>query len=78
MKKLILYIVQNLVKQPDFVSLSVTREGDGEKEKLIFTLKVHPDDKSLVIGKDGKILQSIKTIASAYAHKKVHIKVEEK
>ncbi|HPF20575.1 MAG TPA: KH domain-containing protein [Syntrophomonas sp.] len=65
MKELVEYIARALVDNPDQVQVI---EVDGEKSNLI-ELRVAPEDMGKVIGKQGKIAQSIRTLTKATAAK---------
>jgi len=76
-KELLEYIVKNLVVYPDKIEISEV-ENDG---KTILKLKVAKEDMGRIIGKEGRIIRSIREIISAYAakeNKKVNVDVEEK
>jgi len=60
MKNLIEYIVKNLVDKPE--SVQVIEKAFGE-----FQLIVSPSDLGRVIGKKGRIINSIRTILAAAA-----------
>lgn len=75
-KELLEYIVKNLVSKPDEV---VINEIDVENRKVL-KLKVAKEDMGRVIGKEGRIIRSIREIIYAYAMKdsvKVSVDVEE-
>ena len=59
MKDLLLYIAQNLVENPDAVSVTEI-ERDGE---LTLELRVAPEDMGKVIGRQGRIAKEIRTEA---------------
>ena len=65
MKELLLYIAQNLVDDPDQVSVA-EREGDGE---TVYELRVAPGDMGKVIGRHGKIAKEIRVLMRAVAQK---------
>ncbi len=65
MKKLVEYIARSLVDNPDAVQVS---EIEGERS-IIIELRVAPDDMGKVIGKQGKIAKSIRTLTKATAAK---------
>ncbi|MEN6389414.1 MAG: KH domain-containing protein [Syntrophomonas sp.] len=65
MKDLLEYIAKNLVDDPDQVSV---KESNGEKA-IVLELTVAADDMGKVIGKQGKIAKSIRTITKAAAAK---------
>jgi hypothetical protein len=75
-KELLEYIVKNLVSMPDKVNIEEIKEDS----KLTIKLGVAKDDMGRIIGKEGRIIRSIREIVSAYATKnkeKVSVLVEE-
>ena len=58
-------IITSLVNDPSQVSIN---ELDGEKQ-VIFEVKVADSDMGKVIGKEGRIAKSIRTIMKALAAK---------
>ncbi len=58
------YLVKNIVKNPDVVTISLDEE---EKEKVI-TVKVAEEDMGAVIGRGGKVANSIRNIVQASAY----------
>ncbi len=72
MKSLLEFLLINLVTNPDAVSVEVLEEGTTD----VYILKVDPEDTGRVIGKNGKIIDAIRTIARVRAVKeKRHILV---
>ena len=65
MKELLEVIAKNLVDDPSQV---VVTEVQGERS-IILELKVAPEDMGKVIGKQGKIAMSIRTLAKAVGMK---------
>jgi hypothetical protein len=65
MKDLILLIVKNLVDNPDAVSVT---EIETEKN-VTYELRVASDDMGKVIGKQGRIANSIRSVVKAAAYK---------
>ncbi len=75
-KNLLEYIVKNLVAYPEKVELTEV-ENQG---KITLKLKVAKTDMGRIIGKEGRIIRSIREIIYAYAgkeSKKVSVDVEE-
>ncbi len=75
-KNLLEYIVKNLVNNPDDVETSEVQNSD----RIVLKLKVNKEDMGRVIGKEGRIIRSIREIIYAYAMKekqKVTVEVEE-
>jgi len=66
MKKLLEYIVKNLVDNPDAISIDEITEGSNTR----FELKVDEPDMGKVIGKDGRIAQSVRLLLRAAGQKK--------
>ncbi len=65
MKELVRVIASSLVDHPDRV---VVTEKETEKS-IVVELKVAPEDMGKVIGKQGRIAKSIRTVAKACAAK---------
>lgn len=76
-KDLLEYIIKNLVNYPDNVEISEEKVN----ERTILKLKVNKEDMGRVIGKEGRIIRSIREIIYAYSmknHEKVSVEIEEK
>ena len=76
MKDLVLYITKALVDNPEKVEV---KEVVGEKSTVI-ELKVDEADRGKVIGKEGRIIKSIRTIinsASAKTDKRATVEIIE-
>lgn len=74
MKELLLYIAQNLVDNPDQVTVTEV-ESDGE---TILQLRVASEDMGKVIGRQGRIAREIRTIVKSAAqrqNKKVSVDI---
>lgn len=75
-KELLEYVVKNLVDNKDVVEVEETTT----EAKLVLRLKVAKEDMGRVIGKEGRIIRSIREIINAYAsknHEKVAVEIEE-
>ncbi|RKY96901.1 MAG: RNA-binding protein [Ignavibacteriae bacterium] len=66
MKEFIEFIARHLVDNPDSVEIE---ENVPEDKKIVYSLRVHPDDVGKVIGKQGKTAQSMRTLLTAIAAK---------
>lgn len=66
MKEVLELMIKSLVENEDEVSVN---EVEGEKA-VIYEVKVAKDDMGKVIGKQGKVAKSIRTIMKALAGKK--------
>jgi len=74
-KELLEVIAKNLVDDPSSVSVKETAEEDGT---MILELTVSENDMGKVIGKQGRIAKSIRTVIKAAAiheDKKVVVKI---
>ena len=65
MKDLLLYMAQNLVDNPEAVSVT---EIPGEE--TILELRVAPEDMGKVIGRQGRIAKEIRTIIKSVAQRR--------
>jgi len=74
MKELVEYILKSIADNPDDVEVTV-QEG-GENEPVFINVKLNDDDKGLIIGKEGRNINAIRTILSIKARNKVILKVE--
>jgi predicted RNA-binding protein YlqC (UPF0109 family) len=60
-QEFIIEYVKLIVEHPEIVNIKEQKIDDSLTELLLF---VHPDDVGKVIGKDGKMISSIKTVIS--------------
>ena len=65
MKELLEYLAKSLVDYPDDVSVT---EVDGE-QSIVLELRVNESDMGKVIGKQGRIAKSIRTVIKAASGK---------
>ena len=75
-KDLVEYLVKSLVDNTESVVLIQTEDND----KIVITVKVATEDMGRIIGKDGRIIKSIREIVRAYSaknHAKVSVDIEE-
>ena len=75
-KDLVEYLVKSLVD--DTEKVMVTEAEDNGR--IVITVKVDTADMGRVIGKDGRIIKSIREIIRAYSaknHQKVSVDIEE-
>ena len=66
MKEVLEIIIKNLVDNQEAVEV---KEVEGEKN-IIFEVKVAEEDFGKIIGRQGKIAQSIRTVMKAVANRK--------
>lgn len=65
MKEILEVVIKNLAQDTDSVSIEETTENN----ELKFEVRVNQKDMGRVIGKKGKIAQSIRTVMKAIAAK---------
>lgn len=61
MKQILETIIKNIVENPDEVTITEKEE----ENKLIFEVKVAESDMGRIIGKQGKVANSIRTLMRA-------------
>jgi predicted RNA-binding protein YlqC (UPF0109 family) len=66
MKDLVEYIAKSIVTSPDEVKVT-EEEEDGS---LVLLLEVAPDDKGKIIGRQGRVAQSIRALLRVAAVKR--------
>ena len=66
MRELLVYLVQQLVDEPDKVEVEQFEEDDGT---LVLELSVADDDYGQVIGRGGRTAQALRTVVKAAAVK---------
>lgn len=76
MKDLVRFLVQEIVNNKEAVQV------EEEREDSICTIRIHVDDSDMgaVIGKNGKVIHAIRTIARARAtleQVKVYVEVDD-
>ncbi len=62
MKDLVEYIAKALVEQPESVSVN---QAPGEEGEDVIELRVAPEDRGRVIGKNGRTAHAIRTLLAA-------------
>ena len=66
MKELVEYIAKAIADNPDAVVVTETEEED----RVLIRLEVAPEDKGKVIGREGRVVQAIRTLLRVAAVKK--------
>lgn len=69
MKDLILYILTNIVRNPEKIEIEEKTENYNGRDRKLFLITVDKEDIPLVIGKKGKTIQSIRNIVKIKAVK---------
>ena len=65
MKDFVEFVVKNLVNNPEDVSVNVLDEGNCKVVKV----KVNAEDMGKVVGKNGRVANSIRTVVRGIARK---------
>ncbi len=76
MKDFVLFLVKELVTHPDDVNVEEIREGTV----VNLIIDVNPEDKGFIIGKQGRTINTIRTLAKTKAIKdnvKVFVSIRE-
>ena len=61
------YLVKSIVKEPEMVKVKSFEDSDNN---INLEIMVHNDDMGLVIGKGGKMINSIRTVIQAATYNK--------
>lgn len=64
-KELVLYIIQQLVDKQEAISLEEVETENG----IVLKLRVDPEERGKIIGKEGKMARSIRTLLHIVATK---------
>ena len=75
MQELLEYIVKSMVQDPESVSIT---EQEGEGGFMTYLIHVAPDEVGLIIGKSGRNIQAIRTLArmrSIQTNERVRIEI---
>lgn len=65
MKNLLEFILLHIVQHPDAIEIEETETDQG----MEYTIRVHPEDIGRVIGRRGRTIQAIRTLATVRAMK---------
>jgi len=71
MKDVVEYLVRYLVDRLGAVRVQVRRGKEG----TVYLVEVAPEDKGRLIGKGGRVIESLRTVVRAYAKRKVGVEV---
>lgn len=70
--ELVTFIAQNLVDDPESLSVTAQREGRSLKVEI----RCAPDDAGRIIGRGGRVINSIRTLARAAVDGRQHVEVQ--
>ena len=74
LKELVEYIAKSIATQPDEV---IVTQDEKEGGRVFLTLQVHSEDKGKVIGRQGRVAQSIRSLLRVAAVKEgVHANLD--
>ncbi len=65
------FLAKSVVDQPHRVRVSERRAPEG----LLYVVEVAPEDKGRIIGKEGRVIEAIRTVVRAFAKRKVGVEV---
>jgi len=73
MKELVEYVARGLVEEPDKVAVTEIDQGN----LIIYELEVAPDDMGKIIGRQGRVINALRSIVKAAAVRRgVRVNVE--
>jgi len=73
MKELVEYVARGLVAEPDNVAVTEIDQGN----LIIYELEVAPDDMGKIIGRQGRVINALRSIVKAAAVRRgVRVNVE--
>lgn len=70
--ELVTFIVQNLVAEPENLNVTAQREGGG----LRIEIRCAASDAGRIIGRGGRVINSIRTLARAAAEGQERVEVQ--
>ena len=72
MKQILETIIKNIVENQDAVSINEKEEAD----RITFEVKVQESDMGRIIGRNGKVANSIRTLMKALGSREKKVSVE--
>ena len=70
--ELVAFVVQNLVSEPDKLTISSREGGHG----LFIEIRCAPEDAGRIIGRGGRTINSIRTLARAASEGQERVEVQ--
>ncbi len=70
--ELVTFILHNLVLEPERLSVSVERDGRG----LRIEIRCAPEDAGRIIGRGGRVINSIRTLARAAVDGRQRVEIQ--
>lgn len=71
MKDLVEYLAKAVVDHPQSIRVDERRGREG----MVYYIETHPDDKGRIIGRQGRVIESIRTVVRSYAKGRVSVEV---
>ncbi|MFC0595179.1 KH domain-containing protein [Thermus composti] len=71
MRDLVEYLAKCLVDRPEAVRVEERRTRFGP----VLVVEVAPEDKGRLIGKQGRVIEAIRTLVRAYGKRKIGVEV---
>jgi predicted RNA-binding protein YlqC (UPF0109 family) len=71
MKDLVEYVVRALAEQPQAVRVYERRGPEG----IVYQIEAAPEDKGKIIGRQGRVIESLRTVVRSFSRTKVNIEV---
>jgi predicted RNA-binding protein YlqC (UPF0109 family) len=71
MKDLVEYLAKAVVDHPQSIRVDERRSREG----MVYYIETHPDDKGRIIGRQGRVIESIRTVVRSYAKGRVSVEV---
>ncbi|HEV3471962.1 MAG TPA: KH domain-containing protein [Actinomycetota bacterium] len=72
-RELLDYVLPWLIDHPDELTIE---EVESEDDQIIYEISVHPEDVGKIIGKRGRIIRAIRTLARASTTRERSVMVE--
>ncbi len=72
-RELLDYVLPWLIDHPDELAIE---EVESEDDQIIYEISVHPEDVGKIIGKRGRIIRAIRTLARASTTRERSVMVE--
>ena len=71
MKEVVEYLAKSLVDRPEAVRVTERRV----RGQTVYLVEVDPEDKGRLIGKKGRVIESIRVLVRAFARGRVNVEV---
>jgi predicted RNA-binding protein YlqC (UPF0109 family) len=71
MRDLVEYLARSVVDHPERVRVEEQRTRDG----VVYRVSVDPEDKGRIIGRQGRVIEAIRTLVRAYAKRRATVEV---